>query len=186
MGKNTRRQIQHKDDFHNVEIGCDSVEECDFIDWCSEAAQLKIIDDFEYQPQSIKLFEAANYIDWKGKSRSLLREHVYSPDFKITFNPKSYQTLVKEFKLPHKALQESTFQVYLDVKGEFQRGDGGRSFSINQKWVYQKTGIYVQKIVPKDFFKTCGCPQSCFKTRKTGKTRKAFAECKSISEVFGI
>ena len=186
MGKNTRRQIQYRDDFHNIDVNCDSVEECDYIDWCSEAAQLSIIQDFEYQPQSIKLFDAVEYINWKGQSRSLLREHIYSPDFKIMFNPQSYQILAKEFKLPHKALQDNTFQVYLDVKGEFQRGDGGRSFSINQKWVYQKTGIYVQKIIPKDFFKACGCPAKCFLTRKTGRPRKAFVAFKSIKEVFAI
>ena len=186
MGKNSRRQFPYRDSFHNVDLQMDSIEECDFIEWCIEAAQLGLIQDFAYQPPSIKLFDAVDYIAFDGKRKSLLREHVYSPDFLIVLNARSYQTLAKQFKLPHSAAQNSTFQVYLDVKGTFQKSDGGRSFSINQKWVYQKTGIYVVKTIPKEFFKACGCPQNCFKTRKTGKTRKAFAECKSISEVFGI
>ena len=186
MGKNLRRQFAYVDSFHGKTLNCDSLEECDVLDWCVEAAQLGIIQDFEYQPQSIKLFDAVSYITWNNKSRSLLRDHVYSPDFCITFDPRAFQMLCKYFKISLADSQKESFQVYLDVKGTFQRNDGGRAFSINQKWVYQKTGIYVHKAVPKEFFAECGCPSACFKTRKTGKARKAFAECKSIKEVFGI
>ena len=186
MGKNSRRQFPYRDSFHNVDLQMDSIEECDFIEWCIEAAQLNLIQDFEYQPPSIKLFDAVDYTSLDGKKKSLLREHVYSPDFSIVLYPRSYQALSKQFKLPHNALQHETFRVYLDVKGTFQKSDGGRSFSINQKWVYQKTGIYVIKTIPKDFFKACGCPQKCFKTRKTGKARTAFAGYRSLKEVFGL
>lgn len=182
MGKNKRRQIEHKDEFHNVSVMCDSVEECDYIDWCVEAAWLKLIQDFEYQPTPIMLFEAVDYKACDGKKRSLFREHKYSPDFKVKFDPRSSLTLCKIFKLPINVLQLDTIEVYLDVKGTFQRGDGGRAFSINQKWVYQKTGIYVSKIVPKDFFAVCGCPQVCFLTRKTGKPRKIYSGYKSLTE----
>lgn len=186
MGRNNRRQFPYRDAFHGVDLMMDSIEECDFLEWCVEAAQLGLVEDFQYQPPSIKLFDAVDFIALDGKKKSLLREHVYSPDFLVVVKARAYQTLAKEFKLPHHALQSSTFQVYLDVKGTFQKSDGGRSFSLNQKWVYQKTGTYIVKTIPKDFFQKCGCPQQCFKTRKTGKTRKAFAACKCIEEVFGL
>ncbi len=46
MGKNKRKQIQHFDTFHNCAVACDSAEECDFFDWCCEAAKLGFIKDF--------------------------------------------------------------------------------------------------------------------------------------------
>ena len=64
MGKNKRRQLECYDSFHKVKLDCDSIEECDFIEWCSEAASLNIIKDFIYQPESIKLFDAVSYLDF--------------------------------------------------------------------------------------------------------------------------
>ena len=184
MGKNKRRQIPYIDSFHKTNVLCDSIEECDMLEWCCEAAQLKLIDDFEYQPQSIPLFESIDYLNVDNKRRVLLRDHVYSPDFKIIFCPRSSTKLCREFKLSIAQAQQDSFQVHLDVKGTFQKADGGRVFSINQKWVYQKTGIYVLKLVPKDFFQTCGCPQACFYTRKANRTRKAFQGYQSIKDAF--
>lgn len=182
MGKNLRRQLLCRDDFHEVDVSCDSAEEVDFVEWCAEAAQLGIIQDFEYQPKPIQLFDAVDYVNSEGKKRQLFKSHVYSPDFKLTFAPQRSLVLCKQLKLPIQAMQQKSFQAFLDVKGTFLRNDGGRAFSINQKWVYQKTGIYVAKVVPKDFFKVCGCPQKCFMTKKTGKPRKMYIRYKGIAE----
>lgn len=184
MGKNNRQQIQYRDSVHNVDINADSVEECDFLDWLAEAVQLGLVNDFTYQPPSIKLSNSVEYLNIDGKKRVLMREHVYSPDFMLTFVPGVSRTLCKEFKLSVQQMRQEQFQVYLDVKGTFQKSDGGRSFSINQKWVYQRTGIYVLKLVPKDFFMKCGCPLTCFKTRKTGKPRAMFKGYKTLQETF--
>lgn len=184
MGKNKRRQFLGKDTVHNVDLQMDSIEELDFLEWCIEAVSLGIISDFEYQPEPIKLFDKVDYIAWNGKKRLLFRDHIYSPDFKLTFDPRCNEVLQKTFKMNQSDTTKKSFQVHLDVKGTFQRNDGGRSFSINQKWVFQKTGICIVKIVPKDFFAVCGCPSSCMKTRKTGRERKAFSGLKSLEEVF--
>lgn len=42
------------------------------------------------------------------------------------------------------------------------------------------------KIVPKDFFKKCGCPKRCFFTRKTSKARTAFKGYKTLAEALSI
>ena len=64
MGKNKRRQLEYIDEFHNNnKILCDSQEECDFISWCSEAAQLNIIIDYEYQPKPFELSQSITYIN---------------------------------------------------------------------------------------------------------------------------
>lgn len=184
MGKNKRKQIVGYDDFHNVNVMFDSVEECDFIAWCSEAAKLKLINDFQYQPESIKLSDSVEYVNVDKKKRVLLREHIYSPDFMLNIRPWVSQKLCKEFKLSLQQFQLESFQVYLDVKGTYQKSDGGRTFSINQKWVHQKTGIYVLKVIPKEFFKACGCPMKCFMTAKTNKPRKMYQGYPSLQDAF--
>jgi hypothetical protein len=45
------------------------------MNWCSEAAQLGIIIDFEYQPKSFILSEPIFYTNTDGKKRSLFRIH---------------------------------------------------------------------------------------------------------------
>lgn len=37
-GNNKRRTFKQHDYFHNVDLEVDSLEECDFIEWCCEAA----------------------------------------------------------------------------------------------------------------------------------------------------
>ncbi len=69
------------------------------------------------------------YTNSKGKTRTLFQEHIYSPDFLITINP-DCSILKEEFKF----LTDN--KIYVDVKGMFARNDGGRSFSLNQKWMY--------------------------------------------------
>ena len=185
MGKNKRRQIECYDSFHEKKLECDSVEECDFIEWCCEAASLSIIKDFIYQPEPIKLFDATSYLDFQGKKKSLLRDHVYSPDFCIIFDPGAFPLLAKQFKIPYEQMSLASSSIYLDVKGTFQRNGGDRSFSLNQKWVFQKTGIYVSKIIPEKFFKDCGCPQACFYSKKLKKLRAKFKDFQTIAQVFG-
>lgn len=186
MGKNKRRQLECYDSFHQKKLECDSIEECDFVEWCCEAASLGIIQDFIYQPEPIKLFEATYYIDASKKKKILLRDHVYSPDFNIIFDPRTSRKLCIQFKVPYDQTSLESTSIYLDIKGTFQRNGGDRSFSLNQKWVFQKTGTYVSKVIPEKFFKECGCPQACFYSKKLKKRRKMFLGCKSVAQVFEI
>ena len=186
MGKNKRRQLECYDTFHNVTLSCDSAEEVDFIEWCSEAARLSVIQDFIYQPEPIQLFDAVSYLDFQGKKRSLLQQHIYSPDFCIKFIPGAFPVLAKQFKVPYDRMSQASSSIYLDIKGAFQRNGGDRSFSLNQKWVFQKTGIYVNKIVPVKFFEVWGCPQACFLSKVLKKPRKMYIGFKTISQTFGL
>lgn len=99
MGKNKRRQLEYFDKFHNKKLMCDSNEEIDTLNWLNEAADLGIVIEYVYQPSSLKLFDPVDYINVDGKKRCLFREHVYSPDFLVRFNPNKFQQLAKEFKL---------------------------------------------------------------------------------------
>lgn len=55
---------------------------------------------------------------------------------------------------------------------------------MNQKWCWQKLGVYIYKLVPKEFFKKMGCPKTSFYTKKTKKARKNFAGCKTLEQIF--
>lgn len=103
----------------------------------------------------------------------MFREHSYSPDFEITFDAVKHPLLAAEFKVA-KGAESAQTKVMVDVKGGFNKNGGDRNFSINQKWMYQKHGIYVHKLVPKDFFEDFGVPAACLLTKKTKKPRKAF------------
>ena len=183
IGKNKRNTVEVIDTFHNVLLSADSQEERDFINFCCEAAELSIINDFEYQPCTFQLADPVKYIDINGKERSLFQKHVYSPDFLIVFD-KSNKILEKEFKTQYSDLSCQHISAYIDVKGTFQRNY--RSFTTDRKWVWQKFRIFINEVIPVKFFQIAGVPQKSRLTEKTRKPRKMFLGFKSISEAFGL
>lgn len=138
-----------------------------------------VVKDFWYQPCTFVLFEKAMYKSGK-KEKTLFQDHVYSPDFLIEVNP-SFTDLVSEFKV---MFGVEGNKIYVDVKGSFNRNQ--RSFSIDQKWVYQKTGYYIYKLEPKKFFKKFGILDEFKFTQKTKKPSKVFQGYKTVEEVFNM
>lgn len=186
IGKNKRKQIEVNDTIHNCILSVDSQEEVDALNFCCEAVQLSVLNDFSYQPCSFDLSEPVDYVDVYGKTRCLFRDHIYSPDFCFMIDPNRNLDISKEFKIQQNDLSASQLSVYVDVKGTFAGHDGGRSFSLNQKWTWQKFGVYVYKLVPKIFFSKFGCPANSFKSKKTNKPRKMFLGMHTIAEKFGL
>lgn len=176
-GKNKRNQIPCYDSRIKQYVLVDSIEEVETYKWLLLALKLGIITDFKYQPERFTLSEPIKYTNSKGKQKSLFQEHVYSPDFLITINP-NCDILLDEFKV----LKDN--QIYIDVKGEFARNDGGRAFSLNQKWMYQKYGLYIYKLIPKKFFLKMGIPEELRYTNKTRKPSKKFAGYPLEKDVF--
>ena len=167
MGKNARSNIVV--DGYNF----DSNEELDFYYWVLEAKDYGFIDDFIYQPPSFVLYPG--YKNEKGKF--IIREHIYTADFKIQFSDKWIQFRKdNNIKVFDKFDEKTTF---IDVKGGFNRFGGDRGFSINLKWVFAKYGIYIWKIKPFEFFhKKTWLPKKSICTRKTGKVRAKYAGVK--------
>lgn len=100
-GKNKRRQLTCYDDMHKQELSVDSQEEVDTLAWLSEAMTLSVINDFSYQPPSFHLFDAVKYQDIDGKTKTLFREHEYTPDWVLDFTPSAQAQLAKELKISH-------------------------------------------------------------------------------------
>ncbi len=167
----------------NTSVEVDSLEEAEVFEWLLKAVELGVITDFEYQPSSYVLFEGAKYKDSKGKDKCLFRDHVYSPDFSISFDL-SNERLIQEFKCPVIDEKNNTAKIVVDVKGVFMSNGSGRSFSLNQKWVFQKYGIYVYKLVPKDFFMKFGITESLLYTKKTKRPSAKYRGYPMMENVF--
>jgi hypothetical protein len=54
----------------------------------------------------------------------------------------------KEIPFTARWSSRGSFFSVIDVKGNFNQNDAWRRFSIDQKWVYQKYNIHVNKIIP--------------------------------------
>lgn len=182
LGKNKRRQLICFDEIHNQELSVDSQEEIDTLYWLSEACKLSIINDFSYQPPSFHLADSVKYQDVNNKTKTLFREHDYTPDWVLIFSPIKQKILAQEFKIQYSDLSNNNCSVFIDSKGTFNITE--RAFGYNQKWVWQKFKIFIYKLIPKKFFKIVGCPETCKLTNKTKKPRKMFQGFPSLKDIF--
>ena len=176
-GKNKKRVITYKD------IIFPSLEELDFYYWCEEALSVSLISAFVYQPESFILsrscsVEKEKQLKTKTKKVkvNLMREHKYTPDFKITRNFNgTFCAILSDIN--------DTGFYYIDTKGEYARNNGHRIFTLNQKWVWQKHGIYINKVVPKEFFQKTWVPERSRYTHSKGLKRAGFYDLKTLAEV---
>ena len=190
-GKNKRRQLELHDPVHNVDLLVDSMEEVEFLQWLFEAHSLGIVTDFAYQPNSFLLTEKVDYVPMfakdKRKLKSLFREHVYTADFKVVLSPKHLETLSKGFVLMDGNLnKDGTYTVWVDTKGTFMAHGSDRSFSINQKLVWLKHNVYVQKVVPKEFFRKMGVPPCLRYTFQKKQISHKYDGYNFVSTQFGL
>ena len=189
MGKNKKSSITFFDEIKNQTINVDSSEEWYVYAWIIEAKKLGIVIEYEYQPKEFLLTDKINYIpafgNPKQKEKHLMADHVYTADFKILFNKVYGEKISEYFKIPLNALDANgNAFVFIDVKGGFNRFGGDRTFSINQKLLWDKHKIFVQKVVPFDMFKKLGMPDAAKYTIKTKKPTIKFVGLNNIKIVF--
>jgi len=142
--------------YNNIEF--DSEEEVRFYQYLVELKDNGYVDLFSYQPDSYEL-SAPEIYDWKKQLKTkekwmrstLLQGHIYTPDFEVYWNAKAsgifYQSLAFGSKLKAPFICNGQRSV-IEVKPSFDMNNMQRLFTINQKWMFQKHKIYVQKIVP--------------------------------------
>lgn len=173
-GKNKREQIEFEG------FMFDSREEVNFYIWLKEAVDFGIVSEWEYQPTPYTLFDEIK--DERGKQ--FMRSHIYSADFAFKLTEK-WDDFANMFKVRYFAGHKRDShdgRVWVDTKGTFIMHGGDRSFSINQKWVYQKFGTYVSKVVVDEFFSKVWLPERCRTTLKLKKICKKYSLFKSYSE----
>ena len=109
---------------------------------------------------------------------TMLRKHIYTPDFVITWKPNGgvdytieYSAIKKLEDFSDKIVRKWDIS-FLEIKGGFSVYNNHREFSINQKWMMDKYEIFVQKIVVPKFFHKTFFPQRYKYTDSGGRLRK--------------
>ena len=143
----------------------DSKEEVYFSWWLDELLEAGYIAAHAYHPTTYDLSPNQEYsvnVHLKTKTnveeKTLLQPHTYTPDFSIVWNPKAYGIFfysladgfnIKKIPLVAKLHGNMYDETVIDIKPP--QSKWGKSymevFSINQKWTYEKHGVYVQKVV---------------------------------------
>ena len=164
----------------------DSEQQYEFYCWLEQLKQNGVIKQFVCQPKQFVLFQGIQGFNNKGKTKKIIRQHVYTPDFYVLFNKDKLSQLFKDslqkmFTL-HQLLDYNN-GIYFQIKGAYNQFQSVSNFSINQKWVYQIYRIPVQKIVPTQLFMNSFVPQKVMYTNKTKVIKKKFLQCKKLSQI---
>lgn len=192
----------------------DSSEERYFCYWLEELTARGIIIRWTYQPKAFVLCEPVKTTHVKllktmskKEETTLLQGHEYTADFLIFWAAGTEGFLhmpilhnchisLKNYPfISHKHRTNGLYFSVVDVKGSFSQNDAWRRFSIDQKWVFQKHGIYVNKIIPHPaidkkgkprpasalFVKTF-VPERFMLTDKSMKARKINYNFKTVEE----
>ncbi len=192
MGKNKRSKLIFHDDIRDIDVEVDSAEEWHIYAWVMEAVKLGIVKEYDYQPPPFKLSESHTYMplyspDGIIKERSLVQDHEYTSDFKLTLAKEYLPIYWSAFKISNKDTDANgDVVVWFDVKGKFNKFDGGRILSIHQKLVYEKYGVYINKIVPVEFFRIVGVPKRCRYSIKTKKISHIYDGYNYVETMFKL
>lgn len=153
-----------------------SQEEGDFMKWLQEAKELGMVLSFEHQPAPFILSEEVRLKGMAGTKT--IWPHTYTPDFLVHFHPEAPKLL----KSNRVVLQGN--MVFIDTKGTFANPytGGERAFTINRKWVWKEYKVWVEKVVPKQWFQKTFVPEACRYTLK-GEVRKPYLNAPSIEDM---
>lgn len=158
-----------------------SDEERYFYAWCEEAVKNGVLRWFTYEPESYLLSEkVTTQVRAKTKTAKMVAKHLMHPhSYRADFAIGSCDRF-ESFNHGLRCRSEWTYLI--DTKGTWMNRGAKQEFSMNQKWLWQVHGLYVNKVVPQKFFKATWCPRLAM-FGKSGKQRKAFSGCKLAEEV---
>ena len=146
-----------------------------------------------YEPKTYVLSEDIKY-DWvketqlktklkvENKESTFLRGHVYTPDFCIKWDHSSVDKLWSSVGLTRPLHGDKHGYSFIDTKGSFDPHNMTRLFRINQKWMWDKLGIYVQDIVPQKLFEKTFTPQRYLMTDKMVQKRNIKWKVKTVTQ----
>jgi len=167
-----------------------SKEEVFFDWWLDELIEAHIIMGVKYQPKSFVITEpvkVAMLKQMKTKTtpffKHLLYSHVYTADWIIDWHPDheqqwtwSHREPTTRYNNPFSAYRRSDglMRSVIDVKGTFngKNNTSATTFPLNQKAVFDKYNILVQRIVPSKLFEQTFTPlrYTFTDTGKPGRT----------------
>jgi len=167
----------------------DSKEELYFEWYCEELKEHELIYDYKYHEFVYLLSEKLTVPSIKVKNnkekyydRFVLHDHVYTPDFSLYWTPKGLE-LMTELSMLYDIFTDGYFELskvnnkpvsIIDVKGSFagRNNTTAVTFPLNQKWTYQKYGIFVQKVIPSHLFEDTFFPERYMTDDSGNKPRR--------------
>lgn len=163
----TKKKYEHKG------LSFDSKQEIEFFQWLEQLKYYGAIQSYIYQPESFILSQPVSF-----NKKSLLRGHIYTPDFTVTH--------------PNQKLMKDVFKYtqgldihYIQIKPGFDRFHDTTKFVVNQKWTYSKYGIYVYKIQVQSLFLNTFVPEYSRFTEKTRKPRDKYKCTPNVKQYLG-
>lgn len=168
-------------------IEWESFEELAFLYWAFELKNQGYIKSIRRSP-SFLLSDSMVHdfvVQMKTKSKPaselVMHGHSYTPEFIIEWERKAFDKIVchinkqERYDTPFIAQTVSAdmtkLSSFVEIKPLFDQNNMERLFRINQKWMWQKHGIYVNLIKPQELFKKTFTPSEYLRT-PTGKPRK--------------
>ena len=169
----------------------DSKDELYFSWWCDDLIKAEILYQYE-KSQNIKLFngvynEYTQIKELKTKTKEIEKEqclievHSYTPDYDLYFRDE-HEYVTKFISWLNTGLKiETPFIcttgkdvisiVIVEIKPIFDQSNMTRLFKVNQKWVYEKTGLFVNLIEYSKLFRDTFTP-SLFLLTDSGKQQR--------------
>lgn len=180
MGKNKRNQIDIECSLGKFKV--DSNEEVGFLHWCEDLVKQNLIEinlECFYQPPAYELLPPVKILDGK-KEKTLLREHNYTLDFIIKIKPELFNIFPKLSKY---LINSFDNYCYIDIKGMFNKNGGDRSFAINQKLLYNKYQIFVNKVIPDKLYEYSFLPSLERYSPKKKQLREKYKHLLTLEEI---
>jgi hypothetical protein len=120
------------------------------------------------------------------KNQVLLEEHVYTPEFIVTWNINRKHSLTDTFEYPFpqkfkKPFIEHGGKSWIEVKPSFDQNNMTRLFVINRKWCWDKHEIFINLVQPHKLFEETFTPKAWL-TTPTGKQRVMHWKVRSLEE----
>jgi len=182
--------------YHGMQI--DSDEEQVMLQWLEELAMAGYISKIE-RADTFRLSEPLinSYIELKqlkksvkniDKEQKLLEGHVYTPEFKVTWEKFNNAIVAfpnggnrKRDEILLSGMDRDNVVTYLEVKPEWDQNNMERLFKINQKWMWEKYQIYVNLVKPAQLMANTFTPDAYLLTA-TGKKRMIHWPVRSLQE----
>lgn len=178
----------------------DSKEEVYLSWWLDDLLRAGFINNWAYHGRTFNLSDRVQYQvkkELKTKVRVdyrlLLNPHTYTPDFNISWDKSArgvlYQNIESMADLKECPIIAQGDISYIDVKPKaWGRGDSFMAlFSVRQKWVFDKHGIYVQPVVvygcKTGLFERSFTPRRFLRTDISGQQRKINFRAVSLDQL---
>ena len=147
----------------------DSKEELYFSWWLDELIEAEWVLSYERSTPILLFAKMVKHYEKKLKTKTkilqktILPEHIYTPDFDVVFIPE----FAEKCEFFH-----NEGGCVVEIKGDYDRNNMTRLFKINQKWSAKELGIMVNLVKIPSFFKKTFTPKRYLLTDQTMRERK--------------